>query len=172
MRTLPALLLAAAVAVAPAACTRSPAAVHDDTQGDHAAHVDHAAHHDHAAPEVSATAAPADAPRFATDTVLRTQMAGIRDAVEALAHHEMGHMTADQARGFAVDIETRVQTIIAECRLPPAADAALHEIIVPLLQNAIALKTTPADTAPVARMRAALAEYARRFDDADAAGHD
>ena len=160
MRTLPALLLAAAVAVAPAACTRSPAAVHDDTQGDHAA------------PEVSATAAPADAPRFATDTVLRTQMAGIRDAVEALAHHEMGHMTADQARGFAVDIETRVQTIIAECRLPPAADAALHEIIVPLLQNAIALKTTPADTAPVAQMRAALAEYARRFDDADAAGHD
>ena len=166
MRTLPALLLAAAVAVAPAACTRSPAAVHDDTQGDHAAH------HDHAAPEISATAAPADAPRFATDTVLRTQMAGIRDAVEALAHHEMGHMTADQARGFAVDIETRVQTIIAECRLPPAADAALHEIIVPLLQNAIALKTTPADTAPVAQMRAALAEYARRFDDADAAGHD
>ena len=87
MRTLPALLLAAAVAVAPAACTRSPAAVHDDTQGDHAAHVDHAAHHDHAAPEISATAA-------------------------------------------------------------------------------------PADTAPVAQMRAALAEYARRFDDADAAGHD
>ena len=45
----------------------------------------------------------------------------------------------------------------------------LHGIIVPLLDSAIALQTTPSETAPVAPMRAALAEYARRFDDTAAA---
>ena len=134
----------------------------------HADH--HAAHHVEAAADMPAAETAGESARFATDPVLREQMAGIRVAVGELAHHEMGHMGAEQARGFALDIETRVQTIIAECTLPPDADAALHAIIVPLLDAAIALKTTPEDAAPVAAMRTALADYARRFDDPAAIG--
>ena len=175
-------------------CAEMHAGMHGEASGDHAAHagtaapgtapastapvstapadtaaapVDHAAHH--AATPAAPAAAPdgqaAHAPRFATDAVLREQMAGIRTAVGELAHHEMGHMGADQARVFAADIETRVQKIIAECKLPPDADAALHTIIVPLLNAALALKAEPADASPVATMRTALADYARRFDD-------
>ena len=159
MRTLSALALAAALATAPVAFAQAPAS--DAHAAHHPAAVDEA----HAMPESHAD----DTARFATDAVLREQMAGIRDAVEALAHHEMGHMTEAQAREFAVDIEARVQAIIAGCKLPPDADAVLHGIIVPLLDSAIALQTTPSETAPVAPMRAALAEYARRFDDTAAA---
>ena len=133
-------------------------------------HADHAAHHAEAAADVPADGTAAESARFATDSVLREQMTGVRAAVGELAHHEMGHMGAEQARGFALDVESRVQTIIAECTLPPDADAALHAIIVPLLDAAIALKATPEDAAPVAAMRAALAEYARRFDDPGSAG--
>ena len=167
-----------------AAFATSTACARDDAQDGHAAHAGHAthagdaahaahadpadpaSHADHAAPAADAGA------RFATDAVLRAQMAGIRADLDALAHHEMGHMTQAQAAEYAADVEARVQTIIAECQLPPEADAALHAIIVPLLRDAIALKTTPADTAPVASMRAALADYARRFDDPDAAAQD
>jgi hypothetical protein len=141
-----------------------------DAAADHAAHrtdtaapVDHAAHHP--APPAAAGAASAQAARFATDTVLREQMAGIHTAVAELGHLEMGHMGADQARVFAEAIESRIRTIIAECKLPPDADAALHAVIVPLLDRALALKATPTDATPVAAMRTALAEYARRFDD-------
>ena len=122
-----------------------------------------AAQHQHAPPPKAAQAAPAQ--RFATDATLRKEMKGVRTAVEALAHYEMGHMGAAQAVEFATQIEGHVRTIVAECKLPPDADAALHAIIVPLVQEAGALKAKPQDLAPIERMRAALASYDRQFFD-------
>lgn len=123
-----------------------------------------AAQHQHAAPPAKAAQA-APAQRFATDATLRKEMKGIRTAVEALAHYEMGHMGAAQAVEFATEIEGHVRTIIAECKLPPDADAALHGIIVPLMQEAGALKAKPDDLAPIGKMRDALASYDRQFID-------
>ena len=126
-------------------------------------HDTHAHGHDaHAAAE----AAPAPEKRWAVDAPLQTGMAKIRAAVDSLAHHEMGHLDAAQVTTLATTIEEQVQYLIANCKLDPKADAALHGIIASLLAGAKALKDKPADAAPVATLRAALAEYPKLFDDA------
>jgi hypothetical protein len=112
--------------------------------------------------------APAERPaegEFATDAALRREMQGIRDAVAALGHYEMGHMGSLQAVELAAAIEGHVRTIIAECKLPPDADAALHAIIVPLMQNAAALRQKPQDLSVIPPMRAALVRYDEQFRD-------
>jgi hypothetical protein len=120
--------------------------------------------HDHH-PAATAAAQQAPAQRYATDAPLRRGMSGIRASVEALGHYEHGHMGAEQAKLLATRIEGDVNGIIRECKLPPAADATLHAIIVPLLTQARALKDQPANLATIPPMRAALAEYERLFDD-------
>lgn len=122
----------------------------------------YAQHHDHHAP-AAVPAAPVQ--RHATDATLRQEMRGVRAAVEGLGHYEHGHMAPELATRLAGQVEEHVRTIIANCKLAPDADAALHAIIVPLMQNAAALKKHPQDTAAIAPMRDALAEYARQFDD-------
>lgn len=117
-------------------------------------------HAHHAAP-VAQTAAPAQ--RYATDAPLRENMAGIRDAVAALEHAEHGHLDAGQVGALADKVNGHVRTIVAECKLPPDADAALHAIIVPLVQQANALKAAPQDLSPVAGMREALDAYNAQF---------
>jgi hypothetical protein len=126
--------------------------------------------HGHAQHAPAAAAAPAQ--RWATDAPLREGMAGIRAAVEALGHYEMGHMGPEQAAEQAARIQAHVRDIIANCKLAPEADAALHLIIAPLMQQAAALQADPRKLEAIAPMRDALAAYARQFDDpqfADAA---
>ena len=121
----------------------------------------------HAHPSAAAPAAPAVAPavRYATDAPLRKGMADIRTTVGMLEHAAHGHLDAAQVRNLAGNIERAIGTIIAECKLAPEADAALHGIIGGLGQGIAALKQDPADMAPLAGMRAALDDYARMFDD-------
>ena len=109
--------------------------------------------------------AEAPAQRFATDAILRENMRGIRKSVDALAHYEHGHAGPEQAAILAGNIEDHVNDIIANCKLPPDADAALHAVIVPLMRNAGALKANPAKPGPVVAMRESLAQYRRQFDD-------
>ncbi|MDR7099016.1 hypothetical protein J2X04_001363 [Lysobacter niabensis] len=123
------------------------------------------AHDDHARDATTAAAPEAAAPRWATDAPLRAGMRGIRVAVDALGHYEHGHMGPEQATVLANEIEGHVQSIITNCKLAPEADAALHAIIVPLLQNARALKADPTKLQVIPPMREALADYARRFED-------
>lgn len=120
------------------------------------------AEHEHAHAPMASQGQPATA-HFATDATLRREMLGIRTAVEALGHYEHGHMGPEQAVILAGTIDGHVRTIIANCKLPPDADAALHEIIVPLMQNAGALKQKPEDLSAIAPMRNALERYDRQF---------
>lgn len=122
----------------------------------------HSAHHPAAAPAAQAAT---PAVRYATDAPLRKGMADIRTAVGMLEHAEHGHLDATQVRNLAGNIERSIGTIIAECKLAPEADAALHGVIGGLGQGIAALKEDPSNLAPVAGMRAALADYARMFDD-------
>lgn len=124
------------------------------------------ARHDHGEPPAAA-ALPAQ--RWATDKPLREAMRGIRAAVGALGHYEHAHLGPREAAILAGQIEDRVNAIIADCKLPPEADAALHAIIVPLLRNAGELKRDPRALHAIAPMRDALAEYDRQFDHADRA---
>jgi hypothetical protein len=124
----------------------------------------HAHHHGH---EAQATATAELKQRHAVDAPLKSGMGKIRSAVESLAHHEMGHLDEAQVSKLATTIEEQVQYLIANCKLEPAADAALHGIIGRLLEGAKALQDHPQDAAPVAKLRAALADYPKLFDDAD-----
>lgn len=93
--------------------------------------------HAHPAP-AAAPAAPAPADGYATDTTLRQQMRVIRTAVAAIASAQRQGDAQPIVQG-AARITTAVNTIIVNCKLPPGSDAALHEIIGPILQYAAAL---------------------------------
>ncbi len=103
--------------------------------------------------------------RFATDAPLREGMARIRQSMQALGHYEHGHLGPERAVQLADSIEQDVRFLIANCKLEPAADAALHGIIARLLQGAAALKADAKDLPAIEPMRAALADYALTFDD-------
>ena len=122
-------------------------------------------HQHHAPATAAAPAVPAQ--RWATDAPLRKGMGQIRTAVDALQHYERGRMGPEQAVALATQIQEQVAYLVANCKLEPQADAALHVIIAPLLQGAQALKAAPTNLAAIAPMREALADYARNFDDPD-----
>lgn len=124
-----------------------------------------AAAQDHAGHHATPPAQPEAGQRWATDAPLRKGMAEIRAAVGALQHYEHGHIGPEQATTLATRVEGQVAYLVANCRLEPQADAALHAIIAKLLQGAAALKADPKDLAAVATLRQALQDYPRQFDD-------
>ncbi len=121
----------------------------------------HAPHH--AVPDAPATA---PAKRYATDAPLRKGMGDIRTAIAALDHHEHGHMTRDQALTTVGIIERSIGYIVANCKLEPEADHALHGVLAKLGKGVAALKADPGDMAALAPMREAVADYALLFDGA------
>jgi hypothetical protein len=125
-----------------------------------------AQHNDH---HQAAATAPVPAQRYATDAPLREHMGGIRTAVAALEHGEHGHLDAAQVRTLAEGIQAHVRGIVAECKLPPDADAVLHGIIAPLAANAEKLKADPQAAGAIMPMRAALEVYDASFDEAPVA---
>lgn len=112
-----------------------------------------------------ATQEDAAAARYPTDAPLREGIRNIRAAVEGLGEYEAGRTGPTEAVRLAGEIEENVRFIIGRCKLPPEADAALHAIIVPLMQNAGTLKNDPTRRDAITAMRAALREYERQFDD-------
>lgn len=122
-----------------------------------------AQHHQHHPAPAATAAAPAQ--RFATDAPLRKYMQSIRTRVAALEHGEHGHLDAGQVATLATGIQGDIGNIVAECKLPADADAALHGIIASLALDADKLKTDPKAAGAVASLRAALDAYAVQFDD-------
>lgn len=122
--------------------------------------------HDHgSAPAV--TPKPAAGQKWQTDAPLRKGMSGIRAAVapQLKAVHD-GRLGADEARATATKIETQVADIVANCKLDPQADAALHGVLATIGEGTDALagrsKLTPSEG--VERVLAALDEYGRHFE--------
>lgn len=115
---------------------------------------DHA--HAHAAPVDTAV----DATPYATDAPLRAGMAAIQDLLRAERPAD-----AAAAAALAIAIQARVQQLFAECKLAPAADAALHGVLAQLLDGAAALRADYRDETAWARLESALTLYAERFDD-------
>ncbi len=115
----------------------------------------------------AATTAPLAIPaqRHTTDAALRDGMSRIHAALDELTHYEMGHMPQSIAVERVDTIKQATDTIFANCKLDPEADAALHSMLVPLLNGIHAFQKNPADSATVATMRQAVADYPRVFDD-------
>jgi len=104
--------------------------------------------------------------KWATDEPLRKNMGDIRAALAAKeAGIHKGALTSDEYKAIGTLVEARVATIVAECKLEPAADANLHLIVADLLAGADAMqgksKTTPAAGA-VQTVRA-VNQYGRFF---------
>ena len=125
----------------------------------------HAGHGDHAAPAAQESGAHAPAVRYASDAPLRKGMGEIRGAVAALDHNEHGHMNQQQALATVGIIERSIGDIVANCKLEPTPDTALHGVLARMMQASQALHASPADLAPLHELDAALTNYERMFDD-------
>ena len=109
--------------------------------------------------------------KWATDASLRSGMASIRAAFEAdhPAIHA-GKETDAQYDALAARIEQQVNSIVANCKLPPTADANLHYVIADLMQGVNLMRggdpqRTRHDGA--ALVHGALRAYPQFFDDPD-----
>jgi len=109
--------------------------------------------------------------KWATDASLRSGMASIHAAFEAdhPAIHA-GKETDAQYDALAARIDEQVNSIVANCRLPPAADANLHYVVADLMQGVNLMRggdpqRTRYDGA--ALVHGALRTYPKFFDDPD-----
>ena len=107
--------------------------------------------------------------KWATDASLRAGMADVRAAFDAdhPAIHG-GQQTDAQYEALAARIESQVNSIVANCRLPPQADANLHYLIADLSQGVSLMRGQD----PVrsrhdgaALVHGALRAYGEFFDD-------
>jgi len=109
--------------------------------------------------------------KWPTDASLRKGMAEIHAAFEAdhPAIHA-GKATDAQYEALAGRIESQVNSIVANCRLPPAADANLHYLIADLLQGVSLMRGQDAQRTRhdgAALVHGALRAYGQFFDDPD-----
>lgn len=158
MRSIPAnaRLLAVALSVAGVAAlslASSPALAATDAHG-----------HGHA--EAAAKPLPAGQ-RWTTDAPLRQGMTEIRHALEPhLAAIHDNKLSPEQYQAIAAKTEQQVAYIVANCKLPADADAALHGIIGQMGEGTEAMagksKAKPRDGA--VKLLGALNEYGRTFD--------
>ena len=107
--------------------------------------------------------------KWPTDESLRSGMAAIGAAFDADhgAIHD-GKETDAQYDALATRIEQQVNGIVANCKLPPAADANLHYVIADLLQGVSLMRgSDPARSRhDGARLvHGALLAYPKYFDD-------
>jgi len=120
------------------------------------------------APHAAHGAMPDVAPdhvRWQPDEPLRQGMRRMHAVVEVLGHGEHGHVDRSQFPRLTREVEAAAADMFARCSLEPEPDAALHGILARLLGSARALRENPSDPAPIAQMRAAVADYPRLFDD-------
>jgi hypothetical protein len=109
-----------------------------------------------------------DGARWQTDAPLRAGMGRIRAAFDT--HHPAIHAGREsdaQYAALATTIEREVNTIIANCKLPPAADANLHLVIADLLGGAAAMRGQGGASRHdgAALVHGALLAYGKYFDD-------
>ncbi|MCM2311207.1 MAG: hypothetical protein NDI84_07360 [Steroidobacteraceae bacterium] len=107
--------------------------------------------------------------KWPTDDMLRKGMADIHAAFEA-DHPAIHAGTATDAQydALANRIEEQVNSIVAKCKLPPAADANLHFVVADLLQGIGLMRgQDPARTRHdgAALVHGALRAYGQYFDD-------
>jgi hypothetical protein len=123
-------------------------------QVDQAAHVPHAEHD--LAPSTTGSPWPTDEP-------LRGAMSRIRAAVEQTSTAG-GAVEAAAAHALAATIDKEVAYIVANCKLPPDADNALHVLIGRMMSAGAALQADAGSTAGLQQLEAALRDYGASFD--------
>ncbi len=126
-----------------------------------------AARHDHAAHAGHDAKSKVPAQRWATDAPLRAGMRNLREATETLNHYQMGHLDDVQRDNAVAKIDAAIKDMIANCKLKPEADAALHGLLAKFIAGAGAARAGKFSKAELAPMQEALALYPQMFDDHD-----
>ena len=140
----------------PAPHEQADAQTHDSAHGAHDHHAGHAA-----MPEVAAGHV-----RWPIDTALGRGMARVQAGSDALAGlHATGTPDPARSRVIAEELRSAVNTMFAECRLPPEPDAALHRLLAQVLDAARQLADGDLGGAAATQLRTVLTRYRELFDD-------
>lgn len=122
-------------------------------------------HHDHAPPHAMQLD---HGKKWGTDAPLRQAMAAIRQPLaEVLPQIHRKTLTASGYEALAHQIERAVADMVAQCKLPPQADAQLHHVIGELSSGAERMGGSASAgerREGALRVVAALGNYARYFD--------
>ena len=117
---------------------------------EHAHHEHHAAHSD----------AAAEGMMYDTDAPLRAGMLKIRELLSAPRP-----ASTEAAKPLIDAIDAEVQQIFAQCKLEPAADAALHGVLALIIEGSAGLRVAASDDHAWAKLQEAIALYPKRFND-------
>jgi hypothetical protein len=136
----------------------SPASHHESAEGHH--------HHDHAThATLSEQIAPPTGTRWETDAPLRSGMTAIAAAVApVLSAQGAGTLKSTDVQHLRQVLNDEFATMAAQCQLSPEADAALHIVVVQLMEAAAQLEHNPTATPAARQLVAALEAYETAFD--------
>jgi hypothetical protein len=136
----------------------SPASHHESAEGHH--HHEHATH----APLGERVAPPAGT-RWETDAPLRSGMIAIAAAVApVLSAQAAGTLNSTDVQHLRQVLNDEFATMAAQCQLSPEADAALHVVVVQLMEAAAQLEHDLTARPAARQLVAALEAYESAFD--------
>lgn len=122
--------------------------------------------HDHGHEAHGATLQLNAGKKWETDAALRKAMGEIRQSMAASLHaiHE-NKLSSKAYGGLAKQVEGAVGEIVANCKLPPAADAQLHIVVADLLAGAEQMAGKAKRMDGAVKVIGALDNYGKFFDD-------
>ncbi len=111
--------------------------------------------------------APPEGRLWPTDAPLRTAMKRIQNAVEqATPTYQRNALTSAEAKTLAATVEESIAYMVANCRLAPEPDAALHVLIGRMMSAASSLQQDPSSRSGVPALISVLHDYQSTFDHA------
>ncbi len=120
--------------------------------------------HDHGPHGQAMISEPLPGARWSTDEALREGMTRIHEAAQRSLPDAPGQPIGDEAAAdLQRDIEAATSHLIANCKLPEAADAALHGLLIDLLRGAEALSEADQREQGLQRLVEALERYPQLF---------
>ncbi len=122
--------------------------------------------HDHGHEAHGATLQLNAGKKWETDAALRKAMGEIRQSMAASLHaiHE-NKLSSKAYGGLAKQVEGAVGEIVANCKLPPAADTQLHIVVADLLAGAEQMAGKAKRMDGAVKVIGALDNYGKFFDD-------
>lgn len=127
--------------------------------------------HDHGAPKAATAEAAkpssktADGKKWLTDAQLRKSMDAIRIVVQTNLPKVHGFKATDaDYAAIAKQIDAEVAVIFQQCKLAPDADAALHEILLPIMDATKTLNEGTIKRFAFVKILKSVNEYGEQFD--------
>lgn len=105
--------------------------------------------------------------KWPTDDVLRRGMNEIRVAMaQSLTPIHSDAFTPAQYEALAQRIQTQIDDVVANCKLPEQADRQLHLVLEQIIDGAADMKATTGREQGAVKIVRALAQYGEYFDHA------